>query len=228
MQKSESIYKRVVWILLVSALLFSCSAPPSNYIILCAGDSITEYGYPPILKTLCRREGIRTRVLNQGKSGNTSGEYLKFLKNNLEAMAASRPDFICLQLGTNDVRTDHDHTSSEAFFANMKEIVRLFHDFRTRSGNTSLILLSTIPPVPEAAQYPFAPESAERIEKDINPLIRKLAVEEKLTLVDNHAVLFGSPDLLPDVHPSDAGYEALARNWFAAQKKLGMQPSGKT
>ena len=228
MHKYESIWKRAFWILLVSALLISCYSPSSNYVILCAGDSITEYGYPPFLKTLCRREGIRTRVLNRGKSGNTSGEYLKFLKNNLEEMAASRPDFICLQLGTNDVRTDHDHTSSEAFFASMKEIVRLFRNFRTRSGKTPQILLSTIPPIPEGTPYPFAPESAERIEQEINPLIRKLAQEEKLILVDNFSILFDSPDLLPDVHPSDAGYEALARNWFSALKKLGIQPSGKT
>ena len=143
-------------------------------------------------------------------------------------MAVSRPDFICLQLGTNDVRVDHDHTSSEAFFANMKEIVRLFRDFRTRSGKTPHILLSTIPPVPEDTPYPFAPESAGRVEREINPLIRKLAAEENLTLVDNFSVLCGSPDLLADVHPSDAGYEALARNWFEALKKLGIQPSGKT
>lgn len=228
MRESDSILNKAFWILLVSVLLFSCSAPPSNYIIFCAGDSMTESGYPLFLKTICKQQGIRTRILNQGKSGNTSGEYLNFLENNLTEMAASRPDFICLQLGTNDVRTDHDHTSSEAFLTNMKEIIRLFRDFRTRSGKAPHILLSTIPPIPENTPFPFAPESSDRVKEEINPLIQKLAAEEKLTLVDNFSVFLGSPDLLPDVHPSDAGYEALARNWFAALKKLGIQPSGKT
>lgn len=228
MQKPDSSYKKVFWTLLVSALLFSCSAPLSNYIIFCAGDSITESGYPPFLKTICKQEGIRARVLNHGKSGNTSGEYLNYLKNNLAEMAASRPDFICLQLGTNDVRTDHDHTSSEAFLTNMKEIIRLFRDFRTRSGKTPQILLATIPPVPENTPFPFAPESPERVKREINPLIKALSAEEKLTLVDNFSLFLGSPDLLPDVHPSDAGYEALARNWYAAMKKLGIKPSEKT
>jgi len=112
-------------ILLIFALFFSCSSPPTSYIILCAGDSITEVGYPPFLKTLLKREGIRAKVLNQGKSGFTSKEYLVFLRENRTALAESHPDCILLQLGPTDVRTAHAPPSADAVDANRQQSIRL-------------------------------------------------------------------------------------------------------
>lgn len=210
-------------ILLIFALFFSCSSPPTSYIILCAGDSITEVGYPPFLERILKGEGIRAKVVNHGKSGFTSREYLVYLTENRTALAESHPDFICLQLGTNDVRTDHDHTSADEFYANMKQIIRLFREFTTLSGKQPRILLATIPPVPDDTPFPFAPISAERVEQEINPLIKKLTHEEKLSLVDNFSVFLDNPHLLPEVHPSDQGYEAMAKNWHNVLKKKGVR-----
>jgi lysophospholipase L1-like esterase len=226
--KIISFCKKAGLILLVSVLFFSCSSPPSNYIILCAGDSLTEEGYPPFLERALKGEGIRAKVLNYGKSGHTSGEYLRFLREQKTEMAENQPDFILLQLGTNDVRTDRDRTSAEEFYVNMKEIIRLFRDFRTRSGKTPIILLATIPPVPEETPFPFAPVSATRVVKEINPLIQKLAQEETLSHVDNFSVFLDRPLLLTEVHPSDQGYEAMAKNWYNALKKEGIRSSAKT
>jgi len=117
--------------LLIIALLPSCSSPPKSYIILCAGDSITEVGYPPFLERILKDEGFRAKVVNEGKSGYTSREYLVYLRRNKTELADSHPDFILLQLGTNDVRIDHDQTSADNFYDNMKEIIRLFQDFKT-------------------------------------------------------------------------------------------------
>ncbi len=228
MRKIISFCLKSELILLVSVLYFSCSSPPSNYIILCAGDSLTEEGYPPFLERTLKGEGIRVKVLNYGKSGHTSGEYLRFLREKKTEMAENQPDFILLQLGTNDVRTDRDHTSAEDFYSNMKEIIRLFQTFRTRSGKTPHILLATIPPIPEETPFPFAPASALRVVKEINPLIQKLAQEETLTHVDNFSVFLERSHLLPEVHPSDQGYEAMAKNWHTALKKEGIQSSAKT
>lgn len=215
-------------LLLILALLYSCSSPPASYVIFCAGDSITEAGYPPFLNTLLKREGFRAKVLNQGKSGFNTKEYLEYLRENKTALADSHPDFILLQLGTNDVRTDHDQTSADNFYANMKEIIRLFRDFETRAGKKPRILLATIPPVPEDTPFPFSPLSAKRVTQEINPLIQKIAAEEKCTLVDNYSVFLDSPDLLSEIHPSDQGYEALAKNWHNALKKQRVKPVGKT
>lgn len=214
--------------LLIFALLSSCSSSPKSYIIFCAGDSLTEVGYPRFLKSILKRDGIRAKVSNQGKSGFTSREYLVYLTENRTALAKNQPDFILLQLGTNDVRTDHDHTSADEFYANMKQIIRLFRDFTTRSGKDPHILLATIPPVPDDTPFPFTPVSAERVEQEINPLIQKLAQEEKLSLVDNFSVFLDNPHLLPEVHPSDQGYEAMAKNWHKVLKKKGVRSTGKT
>jgi lysophospholipase L1-like esterase len=183
---------------------------------------LTEEGYPPFLKRALKGEGIRVKILNYGKSGHTSGEYLRFLREKKTEMAENQPDFVLLQLGTNDVRTDRDNTSAEDFYANMKEIIRLFRNFRTRSGKTPRIFIATIPPVPEETPFPFAPVSALRVVKEINPLIQKLAHEETLIHVDNFSVFLDRPHFLPEVHPSDQGYEAMAKNWHTALKKEGI------
>jgi lysophospholipase L1-like esterase len=228
MRKDRFFWIKAGRFFLLFFLFFSCSSPPENYIILCAGDSITEIGYPRFLERTLKKESIRAKVLNWGKSGNTSREYLAFLEKNKHKTAQYFPDFICLQLGTNDVRQDHDHTPADEFYANMKEIIRLFRDFRTRSGKTPQIFLATIPPIPSGAPFPFAPESSKQVEQTINPLIQKIAEEENCTLVDNFSVFCRSPQWLPDVHPSEEGYEALAQNWYAALKKEGIKaPSGK-
>jgi len=216
------------WIFLTVILFFSCSSPPENYIILCAGDSITEIGYPPFLERILEEEGIRAKILNWGKSGHTSREYLAFLEKNKDRLAQYYPDVICLQLGTNDVRIDHDRTPAHEFYANMKDIIQLFKGYRTRWGKTPRILLATIPPIPSHSHFPFSPASSERVEVEINPLIEKMASEENCALVDNYSVFYRSPRLLPDVHPTDEGYEALALSWYAALKKEGIHaPSGK-
>ena len=228
MHKTLSLWMKTGSILFILALFFSCSSPPPNYIILCAGDSITETGYPRFLSRILRREGIRARVVNHGRSGFNSKEYLVFLEKNKVALADSHPDFICLQLGTNDVRTDHDDTSADEFYANMKEIIRLFRDFETRSGKMPSILLGTIPPIPDGTPFPFSSLSARRVEEEINPLIQKLALEEALILVDNFSVFLRSPHFLPEVHPTEEGYKAMAQNWYRTLKKQGLQTSGKT
>jgi len=199
--------------LLLIILLFSyCSAPPSGIIILCAGDSITEAEYPLFLHKILKKEGIRAKVHNYGRSGFTTGEYLNFLRGNKSRLAAEQPDFILLQLGTNDVRVDDDSTSGQEFYSNMKEIIKILEDFRNRSRKKSEILLATIPPIPEGSLFPFTSKSQARV------IIKKISSEEKVALVDNYALFVQSPYLLPEVHPSREGYKHLAQNWYEALK----------
>ena len=218
-----SFFKKEVSLSLMLAILFcSCSPSPKSLIILCAGDSITEVGYPRYLQKILKNEGVQVKILNKGKSGNNSREYLTFLEKNQDALSESTPDFVLLQLGTNDVRIDHDRTSATDFYNNMKQIISLLRRLRTRAGKKTLILLASIPPIPENIPFPFAQESGKRVEEEINPLIQKIALEEKIPLVDNHSLFLQSPHLLPDIHPSQEGYKALAQNWFTALKKEGI------
>jgi lysophospholipase L1-like esterase len=213
-------WNKTKYLLLIILFFFSCSVPPSGIIILCAGDSITEADYPYFLHKILKKEGIRGKVLNYGRSGFTSGEYLNFLRDNKNRLAVEQPDFILLQLGTNDVRLDYDSTSGEEFYSNMKEIIKIFGDFRNRSGKKSEILLATIPPIPEGSLFPFTSESQTRATEEINPYLKKISAEEKVILVDNYTPFVQSPHLLPEVHPSREGYRHLAQNWYDALKPL--------
>jgi lysophospholipase L1-like esterase len=208
----------LLWILL--CLFFFCSASPRGVIILCAGDSITESAYPQFLQKILQREGIKAKVLNYGRSGHTSSEYLKFLQKNKKTLDAERPDFVLLELGTNDVRADGDFTSTDRFKLNMKEIIGIFREFRNRSGQEAILFLATIPPVPTGTPFPFTPESIRRVTEEINPAIKKICEEEKILMVDNYSIFLHSPELLPQVHPSQDGYRRLAQNWFSALKPL--------
>ncbi|MDD8025222.1 MAG: SGNH/GDSL hydrolase family protein [Acidobacteriota bacterium] len=211
---------RVSILLLLPVFVAVCVAPPRGVIILCAGDSITAGGYPHYLQRLLAADGIRARVLNRGRSGNRSAEYLSYLGHNEEELRGLKPDFILLQLGTNDVRTDLDRTPTPEFTANMREILRRLGAFRGRDGLPSRILLAAIPPVPEGGVFAFDRDSLRRVTEEINPAIQDLARAEGLAFVDNHGIFVGRPDLLPDVHPSREGYKALAANWYSALKPL--------
>jgi lysophospholipase L1-like esterase len=193
-----------------------CASPPRGIIVLCAGDSITAEAYPHFLQRILNGQGILARVLNYGRSGNASGEYLRYMLEHRDRIANERPDFVLLELGTNDVRVDGDRTSAEAFKANMKKIMALFRSFPSRSDKPPIILLASIPPIPPDTPLPFTPESSSRVIKEINPAIREISAEEEVPLVDNFGLFVREPGLLAGVHPSREGYRRLAENWFQA------------
>jgi lysophospholipase L1-like esterase len=204
----------------ISLLAFLCSSPPRNTIIFCAGDSITAADYPLFLQKLIRQDGIKAVVRNHGRAGHTSGEYLRFLLKNRDQFKKERPDFVLIQLGTNDVREDRDSTSLEDFRRNMRRILGYFREFRTRDGKQPVLLVATIPPIPEDSRYPFAPGSRQRVTAEINPAIIALSEKENIRLVDNHTLFLNSPSLLSGVHPTEDGYRALAKNWREALTPL--------
>lgn len=194
--------------------LSSCRPAYPAYIILCAGNSLTREGYPPYLGRLLRQRGWRVKIYNYGRSGHNSGEYLNFLREQEAYLRTLQPDFILLELGTNDVRLDGDYTSLESFEKNMKEIIKIFSNFKTRRGEKTRLMIALIPPIRERAQYPFGPESARRVEAEINPTLLKLARENNLPVVDHWRLFKKKPELLPDIHPEAEGYREMARAWL--------------
>jgi len=203
-----------------------CSSSSRGIIIICAGDSITEAEYPRHLRRLLNQEGYRVQVHNYGRKGNNSREYLAFLRKAEKELARLRPDFILLQLGTNDVRADSDFTSASEFDRTMRQIVAIFEGMSNRQGKKPSILLATIPPLPENPSPPFVPESAARVMEEINPIIRRIAADRGLKLVDNYSLFVENPHLLPDIHPTSEGYMLLARNWHDHLKPFLSQKRG--
>jgi lysophospholipase L1-like esterase len=207
--------------LAAAATLSPCNRPtvaPADAgapLILCAGDSITAASYPDRLRERLEREGYRVRVENAGRNGNTSGEYLRFLRAS-RLHERTRPAIVLLQLGTNDVRIDGDRTPTERFRRNLSEIIDLVEAGGQASSCVPIILLATIPAIKVVVPDHFDHTSMLRVELEINPAIREIAAARGLPLVDNHALFAARPELLPDIHPTEAGYAALADNWHDA------------
>ena len=191
------------------------SSPPLPPVVLCAGDSITAGGYPWYLQRRLDEAGYRLAVINAGEKGNTSGEYLGFLRRS-RIVAQTNPRWVLLQLGTNDVRSDGDATSVERFRGNLEAILGIVTGHINPDGSSPRVLLATIPPVPVEIAGHFDAASRARVESEINPAIREIAGRRQLALVDNHGLFAARPDLLSGIHPSEKGYQALGNSWYDA------------
>lgn len=181
-------------------------------VILCAGDSITAASYPRQLKELLARDGLPVQVINAGVKGDSSAEYIRFLERS-RVIERSNPDWVLLQLGTNDLRIDSHATTTEQFKKNLGSILDRIGNHRNPDGRSPRILLATIPPIPVQVRWHFDAGSQARVQGEINPVIRELARRRELLLADHHALFVARPDLLPDVHPSEDGYRELAAAW---------------
>jgi len=210
---------RGVIVALAALLFWGCAPSGRGVIVFCAGDSLTEAAYPRDLRRILAAEGISARVLNHGRSGMTSGEYLNHLVRERARLIEEKPDVVLLQLGTNDVRIDGDSTPVEKFRENMEGILGVFRTFRSRSGKIPVILLATVPDTPVTPPN-FDASSARRVRDEINPAIRDLAAAEGIAVVDQHAVFVRRPELLPEVHPLREGYRLMAEAWREALRRL--------
>jgi lysophospholipase L1-like esterase len=189
------------------------AAAAAPVVVLAAGDSITAATYPRYLQELFDRAKLPARVVNAGVKGHTSGEYLAYLRSS-RLLPRTNPDVVLLQLGTNDVRIDGDHTETARFSRQMTEILDAVLGHQTPRGRRPVVFLSTIPPVVVAIPRFFDASSRRRVVEEINPAIRRLAQERGLPLVDTYELFVRHPEWLPEIHPNEDGYRAMARQWF--------------
>lgn len=219
----------LAWAFVLALPLVGCrgdSAPPAapeSPVVLCAGDSITAGGYPWYLQRRLDAAGYRFRVINAGEKGNTSGEYLAFLRRS-RILERTNPRWVLLQLGTNDVRSDGDATPVERFRENIAAILDLVAGHRNPDGSAPRVLLATIPPVSVEVAGHFNALSRARVETEINPAIREIGERRLMPLVDNHRLFAARPELLPGIHPSEKGYRALGDFWYDSLVPLLGEP----
>jgi lysophospholipase L1-like esterase len=90
------------------------------------------------------------------------------------------------------------------------------------------VLLASIPP---AAHFPWRPEVETRPRiAQLNAWLRRFAAETGATYVDYHAALADAagamkPGLASDgVHPTEAGYDVMARVAEPALARIGRRP----
>ncbi len=207
----------LITILLVYYLLVKPTAVDINYYkVLCMGDSLTasSYGqYPRYLRQCFRTAGLNVNVYSAARPGSTSGEYLGYLKKS-NLLGKINPHFLVLMLGTNDVRIDGDNTPLHQFQENMHEIIKLLRDHKNPDDSRKIIFIITIPPIFNCDLPTFNETSKQRVSQEIVPAIKRLAQEEKINLIDVFALFENRAELLPGIHPSKEGYQAMARFIF--------------
>jgi acyl-CoA thioesterase I len=177
--------------------------------VACVGDSITAVtGYPDDLQALL---GNGSAVGNFGVSGSTVslGSIEPYMcQNATKAAAAFRPGVVVILLGTNDARADVYQCIGN-FSADYKQLISRFQQLE---GHPK-IYLALPPPVYENNIN----ISSSHLTDEVIPLVRQVAQDEGLPLIDTYTPLLNHPDYFVDgVHPNGEGAEVIAEAVYQA------------
>ena len=196
-------------------------------------------------RTRCRPEPVSRRaadmlrdrytaqqpiVVNAGLPGefvNDSETRRRFTRT----LNENAPEVLLLQEGINDL-----HASASTAFQRTQGIARLVDALRgmasTRAaGGCRSFSATLLPQRPNGCRaYAIPPRGDEDLITPTNDQIRAMAAAEHLDLIDLDALFAGQLDTLlaqDGLHPSDAGYSAIAKAFFdAIRQKFGSRCRG--
>lgn len=183
----------------------------------CVGDSIT-YGagiekgemnsYPAVLGRLL---GPKFDTRNFGVNGATllkNGDMPFCNQPEFKAVTEFAPHIVILKLGTNDSKPQNWRFKHE-FADDLGAMLDHFANLRNRPKIWVCL------PVPVYETVAGINEAT--VEDEILPLIRHVAKERHLSIIDLHTTLARRPEYFPDhVHPNAAGAALIARTIYAA------------
>ena len=178
--------------------------------VACVGDSITQgagaksgQSYPSQLQALL---GDGYKVGNFGVSGRTllkKGDFPYWKEKKYQDALAMEPAIVVIMLGTNDTKPQNWKFEAE-FDADYRELVKSFQALKSKPK----VFVCRPVPVPGQGNYGI---NEENIQKEI-PRVDALAKELGCGVIDMHAALAKTPELLPDrVHPNTAGAGEMAK-----------------
>jgi len=178
--------------------------------VACVGDSITQgvgtvfaKSYPKQLGALLGEEfevgnfGISgaTMLLGGDKPYNQQPEY--------QAMLAMKADVYVVMLGTNDTKP-HNWSQKKEF---KPSALALLEAIMNANPTSKIFLCLPIPAFP--ANFGITDEV---IRTGVIPLLREIAEEKHLEVIDLYSVLEGKGKCVPDkVHPNAAGYKLISK-----------------
>ena len=177
-------------------------------LIVCFGDSITQHGYPQELQKL-----LHVRVINAGVGGNTSGQGVARLEDDV---LSHGPNLVVFFFGTNDSRRDapHKQLTPEQYRTNLVTIV----DRCRQSG--AKVIIGVSPPIVASAYFQRHPETnyaavggfTAYVEK-FRDAARSVGKEKNIPVVDLGELLKKYPDWVSEdgVHPTPKGNKILAQ-----------------
>jgi acyl-CoA thioesterase I len=202
-------------------VVVSWAKPADAAKIACVGDSIT-YGYnlsnpsqqswPAVLQTML---GSGHTVQNFGSSGCTLlklGDKPYWNDPAFSASDAFKPDVVVVMLGTNDAKPQN--WSHKADFVG--DYTSLIGHYRTPGA---LVYVVLPPPVYAPGAFSIDPNV---LSGEVVPLIRQIAANANVPLIDVFQALSGLPSDFPDtVHPNVDGSKLIAQTVAAALQEGG-------
>jgi acyl-CoA thioesterase I len=183
--------------------------------IVALGDSLTEgYGveahqaYPAIIEDRLQKEGVSSKVINAGISGETSGELL----SRIDRVLLLKPDIVILCTGANDGFQGMDlHLIQH----NISRIIQIFKEHHVTVVLAGMKMLVNYGP---AYTVPYARLYAE------------IADQEKILFIPFFLEgIAGNPELnLSDgIHPNAKGYQIVAASVYPYVLKAIQQRQGR-
>lgn len=181
----------------------------TNGVLRIDGDPVSTEGYRAPLRDMLRALLGSAEVLNQGQDGEVTEEGVGRIDN---VVRDDDPDAVLILEGTNDITLLVDPPDIALNLRRMAE--RVFEE-----KDDVLVFLSLVPPQNrDAFEGPF-----NRRVDEVNELLPDAARDTGSVLVDMHTPFDGSADLYSDlVHPTEEGYEVMARTWFGAIKPVAL------
>ena len=178
--------------------------------VACVGDSITQgagaapgKSYPSQLQELL---GDKYKVGNYGVSGRTllkKGDFPYWKEKAYQNALAMGPAIVVIMLGTNDTKPQNWKFEAE-FVADYKALVQSFQTLASKP----MVFVCRPVPVPGQGNYGI---NEENVKLEIGR-VDALAKELGCGVIDMHAALVKTPELLPDrVHPNTAGAGEMAK-----------------
>ncbi|HOW58583.1 MAG TPA: GDSL-type esterase/lipase family protein [Candidatus Omnitrophota bacterium] len=186
-------------------VIFLCGCEPrianrdsQGTTVVCFGDSLTEgFGaekgkdYPSVL-----RSKVNLPVINTGISGNTTGDALARLENDV---SAHDPRIVIITLGANDF---FRKIPKEETLKNMEAIIDRIH------GKGAMVVWATV--------------QTGLLGDDYQEDFKKLAHQKHIVLIPHilKGILFDPRYKYDQIHPNGKGYEIMAERIYQRVKPL--------
>lgn len=204
--------------LLLSLFLLSLATTTfSQTKVACVGNSITEgrnieegKRYPDDLQKLM---GDAYVVRNYGIGGRTllrHGDYPYWKEARYKEVLAWNPDIVIIKLGTNDSKPQNWEFKDE-FAPDYRDFIA---SFKNLPSHPKIYICLPIPVFHDNYNI------QESVVKDeMLPMIKKIARNEKVRLIDLYSAMKGQGEHVPDgVHPDAEGAQVMAEAVFKGMK----------